>query len=49
MTRAYVHALLPSLQSSTKITTTTETVGTFLQDRATVMAGMLGESPRCCP
>ena len=49
MTRAYVHGLLPSLQSSSKITTTTETVGTFLQDRATVLAGMLGEKPALLP
>ncbi|MBE3134024.1 MAG: hypothetical protein IMZ55_11160, partial [Acidobacteria bacterium] len=49
MTRAYVHALLPSLLSSSKITTTGEVVGTFLQDRATAVGGTLGDAPPLIP
>ena len=49
MTRAYVHGLVPSLQSSSKITTTGETIGAFLQDRTTVLAGTLGEKPAVLP
>ena len=49
MTRAYVHALLPSLLSSIKIATTGETIGTFRQDRPTAMAGTLGQGPDMVP
>jgi hypothetical protein len=49
MTRAYVHALLPSLASSTKITTTGDIIGTFRQDRSTAISGVLGEKPPLIP
>jgi hypothetical protein len=49
MTRAYVHALLPSLASSMKISTTGEVIGTFRQDRSTAIAGILGEKPPLIP
>jgi len=49
MTRAYVHALLPSLLTSTKIATTGEIIGTFRQDRATGIAGTLDEGPSTIP
>lgn len=46
MTRAYVYTVLPSLFSSTKLSTTGETIGTLLQDRATAIAGRLGPAPK---
>jgi hypothetical protein len=49
MTRAYVHAVLPSLQSSMKIASTGEVVGTVSQDRATTIAGTLGRGPAMIP
>jgi hypothetical protein len=49
MTRAYVHTLLPSLSSSSKIATTGEVLGTFEQDRATTIAGKLGAAPTLIP
>jgi hypothetical protein len=49
MTRAYVHAILPSLQSSMKIASTGEVVGTVSQDRATTIAGTLGKGPAMIP
>jgi hypothetical protein len=49
MTRAYVHALLPSLASSSKIASTGEVVGTVLQDRAVAIAGTLGPGPALIP
>jgi hypothetical protein len=49
MTRAYVYTILPSLFSSTKLSTTGETIGTLLQDRATAIAGRLGPPPRMIP
>ena len=42
MTRAYVYTVLPSLFSSIKLSSTGEVIGTFLQDRATAIAGRLG-------
>ncbi|MCX6553110.1 MAG: hypothetical protein NTY02_19265, partial [Acidobacteria bacterium] len=45
MTRAYVHAVLPSLASSMKLASIGEPVGTFQQDRATAIAGTLGPLP----
>ena len=45
MTRAYVYTVLPSLFSSTKLSTTGEVIGTLLQDRATAIAGRLGPGP----
>ena len=46
MTRAYVYTVLPSLFSSMKLSTTGEVIGTFLQDRATAIAGRLGAGPQ---
>lgn len=49
MTRAFVHAILPSLATSTKIASTGEIIGSFTQDRATVLAGRLGAGPETIP
>jgi hypothetical protein len=49
MTRAYVYTVLPSLFSSIKLSSTSEVIGTFLQDRATTIAGRLGPGPRTIP
>jgi hypothetical protein len=49
MTRAYVYTVLPSLFSSMKLSSTGEIIGTFLQDRATAIAGRLGPGPRMIP
>jgi hypothetical protein len=49
MTRAYVHTILPSLQSSMKIASTGEVIGTISQDRATTIAGTLGKGPAMIP
>jgi len=49
MTRAYIHALLPSLASSMKIASTGEVIGTIQQDRATTIAGTLGPGPALIP
>jgi hypothetical protein len=49
MTRAYVYTVLPSLLSSFKLSTTGEVIGTFLQDRATAIAGRIGPGPRMIP
>ncbi len=49
MTRAYVYTVLPSLFSSAKLSVTGETIGTFLQDRATAIAGRLGPAPSSLP
>jgi hypothetical protein len=49
MTRAYVHAVLPSLASSLKIASTGDVIGTVLQDRATTIAGTLGPGPALIP
>jgi hypothetical protein len=49
MTRAYVYTVLPSLFSSFKLSTTGEVIGTFLQDRATAIAGRIGPGPRMIP
>ncbi|MCC7417533.1 MAG: hypothetical protein IT176_10370 [Acidobacteria bacterium] len=49
MTRAYVYTVLPSLFSSIKLSSTGEIIGTFLQDRATAIAGELGRGPRMIP
>jgi len=46
MTRAYVHAVLPSLLSSMKLASIGDVVGTIQQDRATGVAGTLGVGPR---
>jgi hypothetical protein len=49
MTKAYVHALLPSLTASMKIATTGDVIGTVSQDRATTIAGTLGSAPAMIP
>jgi hypothetical protein len=49
MTRAYVHALLPSMTASMKIATTGDVIGTVQQDRATAIAGLLGTGPSMIP
>jgi hypothetical protein len=49
MTRAYVHAMLPSLMSSFKISSMGEIIGTMQQDRATAIAGTLGKGPAVIP
>jgi hypothetical protein len=49
MTRAYVHTLLPSLMSSSKLATLGTTIGSFQQDRATAIAGTLGKGPSTLP
>jgi len=46
MTRAYVHAILPSLSSSIKLSSLGEVVGTVQQDRATAVAGVFGQLPQ---
>ena len=46
MTRAFVHAVLPSLLTSMKLSSVGETIGTIDQDRATAIAGTLGPGPR---
>jgi len=49
MTRAYVHAMLPSLMSSFKIASMGEVLGTLRQDRATAIAGTLDKGPATVP
>jgi hypothetical protein len=49
LTRAYVHAVMPSLMTSFKITSLGETIGTLRQDRATAIAGTLGKGPALVP
>ena len=49
MTRATVMAVLPSLSSSTKIATVGPVIGIVQQDRATTIAGTLGEGPALIP
>jgi hypothetical protein len=49
MTRAYVYTVLPSLLSSAKLSATNDVIGTFLQDRATAIAGRLGPGPSLLP
>jgi hypothetical protein len=49
MTRAYVHALLPSLFASAKLASIGDVIGTIQQDRATAIAGTLGRGPDLVP
>jgi hypothetical protein len=49
MTRAYVYTSLPSLMASFKIATMGDVIGTMQQDRATAIAGTLGNGPRVIP
>jgi hypothetical protein len=49
MTRAHVMTILPSLASSTKVASMGPVIGTVQQDRATTVAGFLGEGPQLIP
>lgn len=49
MTRAYVHTILPSLFSSSKLASTGDIIGIVEQDRATAIAGTLGPGPALIP
>ena len=49
MTRAHVYTTLPSLQSSFKIATMGDVIGSIEQDRATAIAGTLGSGPKMIP
>jgi hypothetical protein len=49
MTRAYVYTVLPSLFSSSKLSSTNDVIGSFTQDRATAIAGRLGSAPSLLP
>ena len=49
MTKAYIHALLPSMTSSMKIATLGDVIGTVQQDRATTIAGLTGAAPATIP
>jgi len=49
MTKAEVLATLPSPLNSFKIINTTETVGSFTQDRQSAIAGVFGETARMIP
>jgi hypothetical protein len=49
LTRAYVHAMLPSLMSSFKIASMGDVLGTLRQDRATAIAGTLDGGPATVP
>ncbi len=49
MTRAEVHLVLPSLMNSFKMASSGETVGTWIQDRATAIKGTAGIRPRMVP
>jgi hypothetical protein len=49
MTRAYIHTVLPSLNSSQKIASAGDIIGTISQDRATAIAGTLGPGPAMIP
>jgi hypothetical protein len=46
MTRAQVYTVLPSLDSSMKIATLGDVIGTMSQDRTTAVGGRLGAGPR---
>ncbi len=49
MTRSEVHLVLPSLMNSFKMASSGETVGTWVQDRATGIKGIAGIRPRMVP
>jgi hypothetical protein len=49
LTRAHVFTMLPSLMNSFKISSLGETIGTMQQDRATAIAGTLGDGPTLVP
>jgi hypothetical protein len=49
MTRSEVHLVLPSLMNSFKMASSGETIGTWVQDRATAIKGTSGIKPRMVP
>jgi hypothetical protein len=49
MTKSTVLATLPSSSNAFKIATTTETIGTFVQDRHTGILGRFGKAPEMIP
>jgi hypothetical protein len=49
MTKSTVLATLPSVSNAFKIATTTETIGSFVQDRHTGILGRFGETPEMIP
>jgi hypothetical protein len=49
MTRSEVHLVLPSLMNSFKMASSGETIGTWIQDRATAIKGTSGIKPRMVP
>ena len=49
MTRSEVHLVLPSLMNSFKMASSGETIGTWVQDRATAIKGTQGIRPRMVP
>ena len=49
MTRAYIHTVLPSQATSSKIAAVGEILGTIDQDRSTGISGSLGPGPRLVP
>ena len=49
MTRSNVHVVLPSLQNSFKMSSVGDTIGTWVQDRATAIRGALNIRPRMIP
>jgi hypothetical protein len=49
MTTAYIHTILPSLVSSSKIGSPLETVGTLNQDRISGIGGLVGNAPGMVP
>jgi hypothetical protein len=49
MTRAWVHAVLPSLNNSVKLASLGDIIGTVQQDRATAISGTLGAGPATVP
>jgi hypothetical protein len=49
MTRSEVHLVLPSLMNSFKMASSGETIGTWIQDRATAIKGTEGIRPRMVP
>jgi hypothetical protein len=49
LTQADIHLVLPSLMTSSKLASFGETLGTVQQDRATAVAGRLGQGPKMIP
>jgi hypothetical protein len=49
MTQAFIHVVLPSLMSSSKLASLGAIVGTIEQDRATAISGTLGAGPSMLP